>query len=289
MKRLFVYLAVTFGISWGVWIPLGIVLGTFKTGVESSMIMVAAVAAGMFFPLIGALVANASVPKEERIDLCVKPLIKQNAKSYLLAWFSPALFTLAGAALFFLLFPYLFDPTAAQVAQMAEAAGADASAVPAMLAAIILAALTIAPPVNSVFAFGEEAGWRGMLFPTLCELMSERKAVLVSGAIWGLWHAPIIAMGHNYGMDYVGFPLVGILTMVVACTSLGCLLSWLRLHTGSVWPCALAHGSVNAIGNVGLYFCTTGVSLYGPSLLGLVAGIPLFVVAVVCWLHLSAE
>ena len=113
MKRLFVYLAVTFGISWGVWIPLGIVLGTFKTGVESSMIMVAAVAAGMFFPLIGALVANASVPKEERIDLCVKPLIRQNAKSYLLAWFSPALFTLAGASLFFLLFPHLFDPTGA--------------------------------------------------------------------------------------------------------------------------------------------------------------------------------
>lgn len=26
--------------------------------------------------------------------------------------------------------------------------------------------------------------------------------VAITGVIWGLWHAPAIVMGHNYGMGY---------------------------------------------------------------------------------------
>ena len=84
-------------------------------------------------------------------------------------------------------------------------------------------------------------------------------------------------------------PVAGILAMVVACTSIGCLLSWLRLRSGSVWPCAIAHGAINAIANVGLIFCTAGPTLAGPSSLGLVGGIPTMVLAVACWLQLSVD
>ena len=156
-----------------------------------------------------------------------------------------------------------------------------------VLLAVVFASLTYAPFINMIPAFGEELGWRGMLFPTLCERMSQRAAVLVSGVIWGLWHAPVIAMGHNYGMGYAGFPIAGILTMIVACTALGSMMCYLRMKTGSVWPCALAHGAVNAIANIGVIFCTAGASILGPSPLGLVAGIPMIVLGVVCWLRMS--
>ena len=82
--------------------------------------------------------------------------------------------------------------------------------------------LVIAPFINVIPAFGEELGWRGMLYPTLAERMSERMAALATGVIWGLWHAPAIAMGHNYGMGYAGFPVVGIRTMTLLCTALSC-------------------------------------------------------------------
>ena len=135
-------------------------------------------------------------------------------------------------------------------------------------------------------AFGEELGWRGMLFPTLAERIPERNAALATGIIWGLWHAPAIAMGHNYGMGYAGFPVTGILAMTLLCTAMSCWLCHLRQRTGSVWPCALAHGSFNAVANLGLLYCTVGQTLLGPTPLGLVAGIPLIALGVYSWLRL---
>ena len=35
----------------------------------------------------------------------------------------------------------------------------------------------------------KELGWRGYLLPKLMPL-GEKKALLISGLIWGLWHAP---------------------------------------------------------------------------------------------------
>ena len=293
MKRLVIYLIVTFGLTWGLLIPAGFALGTYQDGEASSMVMIGLIALSMFFPLVGALVANAASKPDERINLGWKPLIGKNIPSYLIAWFAPAGIALLGCAVFFVANPQSFDPTmASYIESTAAAAGVSADELmasqpptPILLSAILLASLTIAPFINMIPAVGEEVGWRAMLFPTLLELIPERAAVLVSGIIWGLWHAPVIAMGHNYGMGYAGFPLAGICTMTLACTALGCLMCLLRVRTGSVWPCALAHGAFNAVANIGVVFCIGGASLFGPSPLALVAGIPLFAVGVYCWLQ----
>ena len=101
MKRLFIYLVVTFGLTWGLLIPVGFTLGTFQNGVSSSVVMIGLIALSMFFPLVGALVANFACKPEERIDLSFRPLIKQNIRSYLAAWFAPAGISLLGADVFF--------------------------------------------------------------------------------------------------------------------------------------------------------------------------------------------
>lgn len=90
MKRLAIYLAVTFGLTWGLLIPAGVILGTFEEGEGSSPLMLAFIAASMFFPLVGALVANLACRPQERIDLAWKPLVGPNVRAYLQAWFMPA-------------------------------------------------------------------------------------------------------------------------------------------------------------------------------------------------------
>lgn len=39
-------------------------------------------------------------------------------------------------------------------------------------------------------ALGEELGWRGYALPRLLEVMSARRAALVLGVIWAVWHLP---------------------------------------------------------------------------------------------------
>ena len=295
MKRVIVYLSVTFGLTWTTWIVAGFMFGTFQNGVENNLVMTALVAAGMFCPLIGALIANFICCPQERIDLCFRPKIGQNIKGYLFAWLSPVVIVLIGTVLFFLVNPHLFDPTLQSYIEAVAATSGTSAAeltegmppVPIIIISTIVSALGIASFLNMFFTFGEEAGWRGLLFPTLAEKMSERTAAVVSGAIWGIWHAPIIAMGHNYGMEYVGFPIVGILVMILMCTAMGCWFAHMRIQTNTVWTCSLAHGAFNAVANIGVVFCIGGTTLFGPSPLGLVAGIPLLAIGVWSWLHLS--
>ena len=294
MKRLAIYLAVTFGLTWGVVIPAGIALGAFEYGEAAVPAMVGIIGLSMFFPLVGAIVANLVCKRDGGFDLCWKPRIRGNVRRYLAAWLGTIAVAAAGTVLFFALNPQLFDPSLqSYIASLAASTGLPADQLttttpqgPAMLAGIIVFSVVLVPFINMIPAFGEELGWRGMLFPALAERTSPRIAALISGAIWGLWHAPVIAMGHNYGMGYDGFPVAGILTMIVACTALGTFLGYLRTRSGSVWPCALAHGAFNAVANIGLLFCIVGSSLLGPSPLALVAGIPVLALGIVCWLRL---
>lgn len=57
----------------------------------------------------------------------------------------------------------------------------------------VLAGLTI----NAVAGFGEKIGGRGWLERELAPLGLWRSAG-ITGALWGLWHAPLILLGHSY-------------------------------------------------------------------------------------------
>ena len=296
MKRLAIFLAATFGLIWGLLIPAGCLLGTFENGEASSPVMLGLMALSMFFPLVGALIANFACGPDDRIDLGWRPRVRLNVRNYLIAWFAPGVIALLGCMVFFVTNPHLFDPTmrsyietsAASAGLTLEEIASQMPPVPVLLGVTLVLSLVIALFINMIPAFGEELGWRGMLYPTLAEYMPERVAALVTGVIWGLWHAPAIAMGHNYGMGYEGFPVAGVLTMTLLCTAMSCWLCLLRTRSGSVWPCALAHGAFNAVANVGVVFCSAGQTLLGPSPLGLVAGIPLMATGALCWFRLSS-
>ena len=119
-----------------------------------------------------------------------------------------------------------------------------------VLVAIQCSAVILGALINTIPALGEEIGWRGWLLPKLLPL-GPVPAILVSGVIWGAWHAPLVLLGYNYPTA-PGW--LGVLAMIGMCTLVGGVFGWLRLRSGSVWPAALAHGSFNAAAGLSFLF-----------------------------------
>ncbi len=126
----------------------------------------------------------------------------------------------------------------------------------AVLVAVQAASIPVAAAtVNALAAFGEELGWRGFLVPAL-RRYGTGASLLVSGVIWGLWHAPIILLGYNFGRTDV----TGVLLMVGGCVVWGVLLGWLRLRSASMWPAVFAHGALNASAAMYVWFFAWGTT-----------------------------
>lgn len=113
------------------------------------------------------------------------------------------------------------------------------------LAAFALGAsmMTIDFVMNLHRGFGEELGWRGFLVPKLNESMSFAKTSTVIGCAWGLWHVPAIILTTDYNNGAPAW--VGLSCFAVLVISISFILSWLRIKSNSVWPCAILHISHN--------------------------------------------
>ena len=133
-----------------------------------------------------------------------------------------------------------------------------------------------------IFTFGEEFGWRGYLLPKLAPLGGVWAAI-ITGIIWGLWHAPLIVLD---GYNYPGNPPLGVLMMVVFTTALGVIFAWFRFRSGSVWPSTLSHAAFNAQAGFGVLFLSPGNPLLRPPI-GLIGLAPMIVFAI--WLIVTGR
>jgi len=120
------------------------------------------------------------------------------------------------------------------------------------LAQGLLAGITI----NAIAAFGEEAGWRGFFLNQLKDTHF-LKAVLIIGSVWGIWHAPLILMGHNYPQH----PVIGVFMMVVFCVLLTPIMQYLTIKSKSVIAAAIAHGTMNAVAGLSIMSISGGNDL----------------------------
>lgn len=292
LKRILIYLLITFGLTWGYCflVLYPIVNGESLSGVPSvaAQLMTAAC---MFFPAIGVLLTRL-ITKEGFKDARLRLNLRKNIRYYLLAWFGPGILTLLGSGLYFLLFKGSFDPNCGYMRLTLEAAGAPADTIPIPLSLLMIVQLVqaffLSPILNFVTCFGEEWGWRGYLLPKVSKQLPTIPTLLITGIIWGLWHAPLTAIGHNYGMGYAGFPLAGIGMMCLFCTVLGVFMSYVTLKTNSCIPAILAHGAVNGISAIGIYFTTDGGNPFvGPAPTGIIGMIPFIIAAIFMVIHLK--
>lgn len=294
LMRVLIYVSVTFLLTWGycLLVLYPVVDGEALNGVPSltAQLMTAVC---MFFPAIGVLLTRL-ITKEGFRESWLKPNLKKNIKTYLLAWFGPGILTILGSGLYFLMFRGSFDPEFGYMVSTLEAAGTTADMLPVPMGVLMLIqgvqGLLLAPVMNFVTCFGEEWGWRGYLLPKLSKQLPMIPTLLISGVIWGLWHAPLTVIGHNYGLGYPGFPFTGIAMMCLFCTVLGVFFSWVTLKTGSCIPAILSHGAVNGFAAMGIYFTADGGNPFvGPAPTGIIGMIPFLIVAILMVVRLSKQ
>ena len=120
----------------------------------------------------------------------------------------------------------------------------------------VIAGLCAGLTINAVFAFGEEYGWRNYLVAAL----KERKFVCASifiGIVWGIWHFPLILLGHNYPQHSVA----GVFMMVIFCVLTSLVETYFVLKTKSVFPAAIFHGTINAVAGLNITLVKGGNDL----------------------------
>ena len=169
-------------------------------------------------PAVASLLTRA-ITREGWGDMGLRVHLRRGWPAWLLGWFAPGLLVIAGTVLYFVFFPQHFDAGLAQLRKLmgigAAAAGAAIPFSPEVVLVLqVVQGLLIAPVVNALPTLGEELGWRAYLQPKLMGL-GWRRAMLLMGIFWGVWHWPVLALGYNYGFDYPGAPWLGMVVFVV--------------------------------------------------------------------------
>lgn len=267
-RQIVIYLLITFILTYAVEIFL-IMPMAGSTDLLLASLAQALKAGVMMIPAFGALTARlVTGEKLSKENLMLSFHFKGNLKYYGLAWFGMAFLIAFGAALYFLIFPRQFDPNMGYIKSLLEAQQSalgqtgeiSQSMVVQVVAVQMLMGVFLSPFLNAIPCFGEEWGWRGFLLPKLLKRFKVVPSLLLSGVIWGLWHAPLIAAGHNYGIGYRGFPYLGIFAMCVFCIVVGIILSYVTIKTESCIPAIMGHGTLNGLASAGICF----VSLQNP-------------------------
>ena len=266
-KALVSFIVITFGIAWTLFLlPLAVPTSDVQT---RQLVTLGLWSAAMWAPGLAALIVTRFVLGRPLRTLGLGRLGPK--RYYLWAWLLPPLLALLAAGSTVLLGLGQIDPNLTLIRQSLANAPNTGGLNPWLIVGMqIVAALTLAPLINTVFALGEELGWRGFLLPELLPL-GQARAITLSGIIWGVWHAPAIAQGHNYP----GYPVSGSLFMIVFCILTGAIFSWLYLNTRSPWTPALAHGALNATAALPVMFMQGFDPAFGGTLVSVAGWLPL--------------
>lgn len=299
-KRIWIFLAIAIGIPWIAALVLYLTMGA------TDLIMASGVANLIFIstPML-ANVATRLITREGWKHTWLWPKFRHGWPFYLAAIFLPFLATIVGAAIFYLVFPGLLDPELGEARKFFESYAIPAETNPwtGFLIITLLASVQWLF-INGTLSIGEEFGWRAYLLPKLMGRFTggepapgsslytsaARKASLLIGIIWGVWHFPLIIMGFSMdptmtitrALAYIGIYVVSTCTMSV-------LLSWVTLRSGSVWPASIGHGFINGTAAMpGMLLKGTANPLLGPGLPGAIGMLGYLMLALLLLLNSKA-
>lgn len=89
----------------------------------------------------------------------------------------------------------------------------------------------------------EEVGWTGFVFPRMAARYDARRAALLMGPLWGIWHAPAVdylGAAYPHGADWVPFFLAFLGVLCAARV----LIAWVFTNTGSLSATQIMHLSL---------------------------------------------
>lgn len=301
-KRILIFLGFAFGIPWGAALLLYLTMG-------SDNLLQAATAANTIFITTPALanLATRLITKEGWKHLWLWPNFRRGWRIYLAAWLLPLLAVCVGGTIFYLFFPQSFDPGFSVLRQLLASTPALAASPWTAMLVITLQSMIIGLTINGLASIGEEFGWRAYLLPKLVERFTgaepisgpmedpsgsdlfaagARKAALLVGVIWGVWHWPLFFMTASLDPSFT--PLFPLIYLVFTC-SLSVLLSWVTLRSGSVWPASIGHGTINGTSGLAGYLLKgTANPVLGPGPTGLIGGLGYIALALVLLINRKA-
>ncbi len=281
-KAIILYIVVSFALSWFLMIV------AMSSGINTSSDSWGTIYLfSILFPGVSAVLVKRM--SEDRRQLKFKPRFKGNLAQYAIGLFLPMLGVILGIVVYFLIRPQAFDINASViVSSLAEISGDSIESARSVFYTNMLTTFLLAPFAQIILVFLEELGFRGYFLPKLVTEYGARKALIINGLVWGVWYSPLIILGHNYGVTYPLYPFTGILINLVFCLSIGSLMGYLTLKSGSVLPACLARSTIAATGGVGIFFCSSeGFSanealLIGPSTTGILGMSVFVVIGIIC-------
>ena len=122
----------------------------------------------------------------------------------------------------------------------------------------LIVMLTVGGLWSCKSAAGEEIGWRGYMLTRLID-GGIPAPIFVSGVVWALWHTPLILSGQYASGPR---PMLSAVLFVCDVVAMGYIFAWLRLSSGSIWPCIWAHGVWNAVIQGPFDMSTRGYSVW---------------------------
>jgi uncharacterized protein len=217
------YVAITYGVSWGIWVPMALAGARVEAGVAWPSHV-----PGLLGPLIAAFGVSAVVSGSAGVRGLFGRMLQWRADG---RWYLVALSPLAFYAAAIVALAALGQGWP-DVAAMGTFSGLPSVAVPVMWLLLLLT------------SGAEETGWRGFAAHDMLRTRSFLWTSVVIGLLWAFWHVPAMFLIENYRQ--MGIALVPMFTLGIVSGSI--LLCWLyRESGGSVFVPALWHGSFNLV------------------------------------------
>lgn len=278
-KQFTIYMIFAFSLSWIIQVVASMVSGIGET------LFTVLMGVCMYMPFVAVLIARKSLK-----GMGWKPHLKGKIKYVFFALWTPAVLSIIGGVIFFVIFPHTFDSELQTMHNMMEEAGAlkqlEEQGITVQMYAVItsVTAVTYSPFINMFFALGEEIGWRGFMYPYLKEKLGVNMGRILGGALWGAWHFPIMILaGYEYGKDYIGAPFLGLIVFCICTSAMGILFDYVYDKTETIWLPSLMHAATNAF-TIFAYLIKpeySRMSILGPAYIGIISMIPMVILAVI--------
>ena len=268
-----------FGLAW-ILESIAVIFSNNGNQMVFSIVMVIT----MFMPFMATLIAR--IPLK---GMGWVPQLKGKIRYVFFALWMPALLSIIGGVLFFIIFPKAFDSEFLTLRGLIEAGAlekleAQGLTIPIYILISSIQAITFAPFFNMFAALGEEVGWRGVLYPYLKEKLGVTKGRIVGGVIWGSWHWPVmIFAGYEYGKEYIGAPVLGPIVFCLFTVMMGILCDYVYEKTETIWLPSLMHGATNAF-TIFAYLTKpeyADMAIFGPAYIGIISMSPMLIMAVI--------
>lgn len=227
-RRLWVYLAGTFAITWSAWWFLASA-GRPTASVFDNPLSAILFLVGGFGPTIAALAAVGLTPAEGAFE---------EYAGRLLRWRVDPRWWLAALAL---------PPAIAAIIELNTLLAGGPSAQANMAPLQPLSRLVVLFPMMIIGGGLEELGWRGVAQPEFERRFHRLVATALVGAVWALWHLPLFYIPGTvqFGGDFAAFALQVFGTAFLT--------AWIYGGTRSILLCILFHAAGNAAAAMGLH------------------------------------